>query len=267
MNSQFKWTRALATATLLYVFTAVAPAQEDSMKPVVLAVVPDFPASPTRLTITGRNLGNRTPVVTLDTTVLTVAGFAPTVVTALLPPGFIPGTYRLTLGPNGASGNALEFDVAIGAIGPEGPRGVAGPAGPTGAQGIPGPPGPSGGGGGGEVYSITTPGASLRILPQPVATLNVPAGQYWISFTSTLTTNSSDITSPVDTIGCGFANIAGGNTVRLTAEISQAVMSLQGVATFTAPATITVNCRGGALRFSGQSENNVLTAFKVAAVH
>jgi len=50
-------------------------------------------------------------------------------------------------------------------------------------------------------------------------------------------------------------------------DANQAVMSLQAVATFAAPATIAVNCSGFVLQFSGSSDNNVLTALKVGAIH
>ena len=43
-------------------------------------------------------------------------------------------------------------------------------------------------------------------------------------------------------------------------------MSLQGVASLSTPATISVRCAGGVLRFTGLSENNVLTALKVGAI-
>jgi hypothetical protein len=46
----------------------------------------------------------------------------------------------------------------------------------------------------------------------------------------------------------------------------QAVMALRAVANFGAPTTITVRC-AGSLGFSGQSDNNVLTALKVGATH
>jgi uncharacterized membrane protein len=57
------------------------------------------------------------------------------------------------------------------------------------------------------------------------------------------------------------------NTLRLGADANQGVMSLQAVATFTAPTTIVVNCGGGTLLFSGQSANNVLTALKVVVMN
>jgi len=43
-------------------------------------------------------------------------------------------------------------------------------------------------------------------------------------------------------------------------------MVLQAVATFAAPTTIKVGCQGFTLRFSGRSDDNVLTALKVGAI-
>ena len=54
------------------------------------------------------------------------------------------------------------------------------------------------------VYSVTGPSVGLRILARDVATLDVPAGQYWIVFTSTVTNTTSDIINPTDTIGCAI---------------------------------------------------------------
>jgi hypothetical protein len=71
---------------------------------------------------------------------------------------------------------------------------------------------------------------------------------------------------PTDTIGCAIAGVGSPNSVRLGPDANQAVMALQGVANFTAPTTITVGCSGFTLRFSGQSDNNVLTALKVDAI-
>jgi len=47
---------------------------------------------------------------------------------------------------------------------------------------------------------------------------------------------------------------------------NEAVMALQGVASYAVPTTITVRCAGLAIRFSGQSDNNVPTALKVDAI-
>jgi hypothetical protein len=107
----------------------------------------------------------------------------------------------------------------------------------------------------------------LRILPQAVAALALPAGQYWIVFTSTITNTTQDILDPTDTVACGIVGLGGPNTVRLGPDANQAVMSLQAVTTLSAPSTINVNCQGFTLRFSGVSDNNVLTALKVGAIH
>jgi hypothetical protein len=142
-----------------------------------------------------------------------------------------------------------------------GAQGPPGPQGPQGPQGLPGT------GGSSDVYSVTAPAVSLRILPKTVATLNVPAGQYWIVFTSSVMNTSNSLLNPTDTIGCSIVNLGPPNTVRLTQDANQAIMALQAVATFAAPATITVNCSGVVIDFSGQSSNNVLTALKVSAIH
>jgi hypothetical protein len=117
------------------------------------------------------------------------------------------------------------------------------------------------------VYSVTARSAGLRILPQQVAALTVPAGQYWILFTSTVTNATSDTLNPTDTIACSFVGLGSPSIVRLGQDTNQVVMALQSVATFTAPATFTVNCAWFALQFSGQSDNNVLTALKVGTIH
>jgi hypothetical protein len=265
MNLQRRWTNLLATTVLVALAIASTAGAEDPHAPVIESVVPDVPANPAQLIITGQNLGALRPLVTLDSMTLTVIGFAPTVVTALLPAGLRPGTYRLTVDPDGRGEKLAWFDVAIGTMGPKGDKGAIGPAGPTGPagpQGPQGPPGAQGSGGASAVYSVTGPPVSLRILAKPVATLTVPAGQYWIVFTSTITNSTSDLTSPTNTIGCSL--MGSQNTLRLGADANQGVMALQAVATFTAPTTIVVNCGGGTLLFSGQSANNVLTALKVA---
>jgi len=100
-----------------------------------------------------------------------------------------------------------------------------------------------------------------------VATLDVPAGQYWITFTSTVTNTTADLISPTDTIGCAIAGVGSLNTVRLRPDDNQAVMALQAVANFTAPTTIRVRCAGAFANFSGHSDNNVLTALKVGTIH
>ena len=125
------------------------------------------------------------------------------------------------------------------------------------------------------VYSVTGPSVGLRILARDVATLNVPAGQYWIVFTSTVTNTTSDLLNPTDTIGCAIVGVGSPNTVgvgppntvRLGPDANQAVMVLQAVANFSAPTTITVRCQGFTLQFSGRSENNVLTALDVGSIH
>jgi hypothetical protein len=270
MHSQPYCSVFLTAAALIQAAITAAPVDDQESAPKIFAAIPDSAVSPTQLTIVGRSLGTSRPIVTLDSIPLAISGFTPTVVTVLLPAGMRPGSYLLMLEPNGHSARIAQFDVAIGAAGPKGDKGdpgARGPAGPTGPAGPPGPPGPQGTGGASDVYSVTAPSTSLRILPKQVAALTLPAGQYWIMFTSTLTNTTSDLLNPTDSIACAFANLGSQNIVRLGPDANQTVMTLQAVAAVTAPATIAVNCSGSTIRFSGQSDNNVLTAIKVGAIH
>jgi hypothetical protein len=120
------------------------------------------------------------------------------------------------------------------------------------------------------VFSVTAPAADLRTVPTDVAVLSLPAGSYWMLFTSTLTSTTQDPLNPnpISTIACSIVGLSASNSVRLGSDANQAVMSLQAVATLSAPSTVTVRCAGlPPLRFSGRSENNQLSALKVGAIH
>jgi hypothetical protein len=196
--------RAVGGGAVALVFAlqlAVVGRASADGEPRILAVVPDSSAGPTQLTVMGEDFGTLKPSVALESIPLTVVTFGPTSVSALLPTGLAPGSYLLTLQRNGQKQKTAEFHVALGAIGPKGekgdpgvtgPPGPAGPSGPAGPVGQTGPQGPAGtpGAGGSDVFSIMGSSVGLRILPQTVATLDVPAGEYWIVFTSTLTNTS-----------------------------------------------------------------------------
>jgi hypothetical protein len=270
MNSRSNWSKALAAVILLHLGVTVVIADEEDQKPIIIAALPDSPVNPAQLTIAGKNFGTSKPFVTLDSLPLLVTSFTSTIVNVLLPMGLKPGSYLLTLQPNGHGEKLAEFDVALGVMGPKGDRGDPGPPGapgPMGPPGAQGPPGAPGSGGSSDVYSITVPSMGVRIIAQQVAALTVSAGQYWIMFTSTVTNTTSDLLNPNDTIGCSIVGLGSPNMVRLGPDANQAVMALQAVSTFTAPATIAVNCAGSTIHFSGRSDNNVLTALKVGAIH
>ena len=283
MHSRTIWSRALAVCALLSATIPVAFADEPEARPVIISAVPDAALSPAHLAITGTDLArNAPPVVRLDGLPVSVSAFTPTAVTVSLPAGLKPGSYLLTVEPNGHGENGAKFDVALGAVGPKGDPGAPGPAGPQGAtgpagaqgptgpigpQGPAGPQGPPGTGAASDVFSVTAPTVDLRIIGKEVASLSVPAGQYWIVFTSSVSNTTDDLLNPTDTVGCSIAGIGAPNFVRLGQDANQAVMSLQGVASLSAPGTISVSCAGSSIRFSGQSVNNVLTALKVGAVH
>lgn len=73
-----------------------------------------------------------------------VVGSAGTTLTASLPQGVLPGSYRVfVVQGNGKTQNAT-FDLTLGATGPEGPAGPPGPPGPPGPQGPQGETGETG---------------------------------------------------------------------------------------------------------------------------
>jgi hypothetical protein len=230
----------------------------NAARPIILS----SSTTPTLLTINGSHLAPGTASVLLGSFgPLAVVSQSATELVVALPSGLAPGDYVLSVhiakgkGNADDDGNSDESVVTIGAVGP------AGPPGPQGPQGVPGPSGSS------DVFSVTLPSVELRILPRVVATLNVPAGQYWIVFTSTVTNNTTDILNPDDTIACAIDGVSSPNSVRLGPDVNQGVMTLQGVASFAAPSTISVHCSGFTLFFFGRSDNNTLTALKVGAIH
>jgi len=278
-------------ALVVSVASPFAIQSADAAKPTIFS----SSATSTQLTINGNGLAPGTASVLLGLYgPLTVNSQSATQLVVTLPSGLTAGDYVLSVkigkGKGDDDGNMDESVVTIGAVGPQGPTGpmgaqgiagpsgapgLQGPAGPVGASGPPGPqgsPGPQGpagtpGSGSSDVYSITGPSVGLLILFKDVATLDVPAGQYWITFTSTVTNTTADLLNPTDSIGCVIAGVGLLNVVRLGPDANQGVMALQAVANFSAPTTITVRCGGSTINFHGQSDNNVLTALKVGAIH
>lgn len=99
------------------------------------------------LRISGHNLGDAAPSVTLGGRAVRVVSASATRIEALLP-DMTPGTYLVTVTlERGGSQWHDESWVALGlqgAAGATGPAGPAGPMGATGQQGLPGPAGPRG---------------------------------------------------------------------------------------------------------------------------
>jgi hypothetical protein len=129
MNSRRNRSKALAAVVLLHFAATVVLADEEDRNPVIVAAMPDSSVNPTQLKISGQNLGASKPLVTLDSVPLSVVGVTSAIVTVWLHAGLKPGSYRLTLEPNGHSERLAEFDVALGAIGPKADRGDPGPRG------------------------------------------------------------------------------------------------------------------------------------------
>ena len=121
-----------------------------------------------------------------------VVGSGGQTLTASLPPGVLPGSYRIfVVQGNGKPQNAT-FDVTLGSTGPEGPagppgppgsRGETGPIGPQGPPGATGATGPQGLPGVSGIVSITGWGGNI-----PDSLTTSPGGDYVFAGPSTMIT-------------------------------------------------------------------------------
>ncbi len=149
--------KAAGAALIGLVLAAVpAVAEENEEGPRRQLVILSASADPhlAVLTIDGKNFGREAPVVILDAVQLLVISATPTQILASLPPGLLPGSYRLTVGRGRRGGDDRDdhpstvrvdvFDVTLGAVGPVGPKGDKGDMGNVGPQGLQGPAGPQG---------------------------------------------------------------------------------------------------------------------------
>lgn len=140
--------------------------------------------------------------------------------------------------------------------GPTGPRGATGAAG---TAGIPGPTGPS------DVYAAGT--AFLASLPASATSLGdttVPAGSYLLQAKVTL--DSSAASDAECTLGGPFgSSIIWDQGETKHSASSDDVLSLLGVATFTAPQVVELSCR--TLSGTVLADDARVTAVKVGALH
>jgi hypothetical protein len=151
--------KTLRTLAAIAAFTIASAAQlasaDSSRDPVIIEVRAN--AANTVLQVTGANLSDRTPKLTLGAQArpLVITLLSPTRIDALLPAGISPGSYLLTLttGKQKDGGNDSNEDrgdefwvtlAAAGAAGKDGATGPAGPAGPAGVTGATGAMGPQG---------------------------------------------------------------------------------------------------------------------------
>ena len=118
-----------------------------------------------------------------------VVGSGGQTLTASLPPGVLPGSYRIFVVQGHGKTQNATFDVTLGSTGPEGvagppgppgPRGETGPIGPQGPPGATGPQGPAGATG---IVSITGWGGNI-----PDTLMTTPGGDYVFAGPSTLIT-------------------------------------------------------------------------------
>jgi hypothetical protein len=151
---------ALTAALMLSASVMPLAAQGINAKPQIAAAASD-PAL-TTLFVNGENFTSNALVylagVPLGNVVVSSGG---TQLSAALPAGLLPGSYRITIVQGNGTPYTTTFDVTLGSTGAEGPAGPVGPPGPQGEQGeqgIQGEPGVDGAAG--------APGAAGAAGPQ-----------------------------------------------------------------------------------------------------
>src|SRR5690348_10714523 len=90
-----------------------------STAPKVFSTVVDYSTNQIQVAGLDFDPSGVAPSVTLGTTTLTLVSFSPGQITANLPAGLAPGTYRLTI--INSNSQATLFNVTLGAAGPMGP--------------------------------------------------------------------------------------------------------------------------------------------------
>lgn len=134
---------ALAVLSLAMVCQSASPADKEAERTARFLLITSVHAdlSLERITIRGRNFGDRKPRVSLADTPLQILSWSREEVVAALRGATVPGTYLLVLTRGRGLGQWGAADVAIGTGGVSGPAGPTGPPGPTGPGGLQGPPG------------------------------------------------------------------------------------------------------------------------------
>jgi len=187
---------AIAVALLLAASTSFAQGKAPASQVIITAAAAD--PTLTTLFLAGENFERGAAVyvsgIPLEDVVVGSGGAT---LTASLPLGVLPGSYRVfVVQGNGKTQNAT-FDITLGSTGAEGPAGPpgppgpqgetgpTGPQGPQGVQGATGPPGPPGGSGivsiagwGGNPSSFNTaPPPGTFVFVGPVTTITTEANQ------------------------------------------------------------------------------------------
>jgi len=153
-------------------------------------------------------------------------------------------------GPKGDQGEVGP----AGPTGPEGPSGPAGATGQAGPQGLTGQQGPAGPAGAGtEVFGASGFGAFLDDESRPLVTLPLPAGRYAIFGRAVISNQTGDFH------GAGCSLTTGDEVFVLLGTLEYGTVSVQDVANFTGPGSVTLSCRSSRAR----ADNAKLTAIKV----
>src|SRR5688572_11496815 len=137
-----------------------------------------------------------------------VVGSGGQTLTASLPPGVLPGSYRVfVVQGNGKTQNAT-FDVTLGSTGAEGPAGPPGPPGPQGERGPQGPMGMQGPQGAPGVSGIVSIAGWGGAIPNALTTPS-PGGTYVFAgpFTTVTTVDDQRVTGAAE---APLAILAGG---------------------------------------------------------
>jgi hypothetical protein len=179
---------ALIAALVLTVSPAFAQGKGPASQVIITAAAAD-PAL-TTLFLSGDNFDDDAAVYLSGVPLGdVVVGSGGATLTASLPAGVLPGSYRVFVIQGKGKPQNATFDVTLGSTGAEGPAGPPGPPGPQGATGATGPQGPPGiqgppgtsgivsiAGFGGQINPLTVSQGVYKFAG-PVVTVTVGAGQ------------------------------------------------------------------------------------------
>lgn len=221
--------------------------------PKILSTVANF--STNQISITGQNFSpsGLAPTVYFASTKLSVVSFSNQTITATLPTGFAPGTYRLAV--VNSSGQSAIFDVTLGAVGPMGPPGVQGPQGPQGSQGPQGaagqqgpqgPPGP-----GTHAYAASCSSCPGLSGLTTMLSLSVPAGSYVISAKTVYNAQPSNFGSCQLALQ-NAATVLDQSPAQMGYYAMEALVVNSAAATVASADTILLQCQGGGVLTNGQ---------------
>jgi len=152
-------------------------------------------------------------------------------------------------GPAGAAGATGPQGVtgatgAAGATGPTGPQGAAGPQGPQGVAGPAGGTGPAGPAGVTNIYTVSqAAGVNIDINGEAVASLSLPAGQYWVMATVNISSHNTVLTGAQ----CYMSGLSGSEAIVAmppsgTSQYVEQALSIQSAGSLFSTTSVTLYC-------------------------